>query len=203
MNSKENLLIDPLYPSLEEYAQDFDYDLLGQSVKLSTRFFADPRTHIEWWVHEQHAEIIIIGTSLMLALLILLFIKIFVLEWIVNAFRSLKYFLTLRGIKKKYLKKEDTEADDFVADAYRKIVANQRLHNYVGTTDLFEYEGGRFNWEAIRDTGLAYEELVKSAEYNRKCCQLEGRVPCPYHELARTEVKEFFLDQCICQKVEK
>nr|CDS32111.1 conserved hypothetical protein [Hymenolepis microstoma] len=169
MKSEENLLIDPLYPSLKEYAKDFDYDLLGQSVKLTTRFFADPRAHIEWWVHEQHAEIVIVGTSLMLALLILLFIKIYVLGWIANAIRSIKYGLTLSSVKRRYLKKKETKSDEFVANVYRKIVANRKLHQYAGKTNLPEYEGGRFNWEVIRNTGLAYEELVRNEEYIREC----------------------------------
>ncbi|KAM7540179.1 hypothetical protein Aperf_G00000036805 [Anoplocephala perfoliata] len=146
---KENLLLDTLYPALEECSSDFDYDLLGQSIKLSTCFFADPRTHIEWWVREQHAEIIIVGTSLMLALLILLFVKIYVLKFVVNGFRSLLYFLTLRGTKKKYLKKKDADADELAAAAYRKIVATRGLHKYRGDTDFLEYEAGRFKWKVL------------------------------------------------------
>ncbi|VDN98396.1 unnamed protein product [Rodentolepis nana] len=202
MKSEENLLIDPLYPSLEEYNKDFDYDLLGQSVKLSTRFFADPRTHIEWWVHEQHAEIIIVGTALMLGLLILLFIKFYVLGWIANAISSIKYAFILRGVKWRYLRKKETKSDEFVANVYRKIVANRKLLKYAGKTNLPEYEGGRFNWEAIRNTGFAYDELVRNEEYIRECCQLQGKVPCCYQDLTRSEMKEFFLEQCLCEKVE-
>lgn len=198
MTSKENLLVDPLYPSLEEYAKDFDYDLLGKSIKLSTRFFADPRTHIEWWVREQHAEIIIIGTSLMLVLLILLFFKIYVLEFFISGIRSLQYFLTLRKTKKKYLKAEDADADDFAAAAYRKIVATRGLHKYRGDTDFLEYEAGRFNWEVVQETGLALEELVKSRKENIRLCKLQCRKPCSHNDLKRSEREDFYLDRCTC-----
>ncbi|CDS41044.1 conserved hypothetical protein [Echinococcus multilocularis] len=173
LNQEEELVWDPLYPSLQAYAKHFDYDLLGQKVRRTARFFAHPQSHIERWVREQQMEIIAIGASLMLSVIILFLCKAVIIRCIVSSLRSLRYFLALRSISKKYKKAlktcdyENADADVFAAEVYRKVVETRNLYKYRDKTDMIEYDSGRFNWETIRKTGLAYEELLKKK-------QLEG-----------------------------
>ncbi|VDK34740.1 unnamed protein product [Taenia asiatica] len=169
LDHEEELVWDPLYPSLRTYAKDFDYDLMGQKVRRTARFFADPQSHIERWVREQQMEIIAIGASLMLSVIIIFLCKALIIDCILSSLRSLRYFLALRSISKKYrmMQKtcdcdcENVDADVFAAETYRKVIETRNLYKYRDKTDMIEYESGRFNWETIRDTGLAYEELLK------------------------------------------
>ncbi|VDM30678.1 unnamed protein product [Hydatigera taeniaeformis] len=167
LDHEEELVWDPIYPSLQAYAKDFDYDLMGQKVHRTARFLADPQNHIERWVREQQMEIIAIGASLMLSVIVVFLYKAFIFGCILSSLRSLRHFLALRTISKKYKKVQEkndhdnVDADVFAAEAYRKVVAAANLYTYRDKTDMIEYESGRFNWETLRETGLAYQELLK------------------------------------------
>uniref|UniRef100_A0A5K3G0F4 Integral membrane protein n=1 Tax=Mesocestoides corti TaxID=53468 RepID=A0A5K3G0F4_MESCO len=164
LNDEERLVWDPICPTLEAYAREFDYDLLGQKVRRSERFFEDPQSHIERWMRERQVEIITTVASVILSLIALLFFKVIIINFITGTIGSLRYFLTLRSICSKHKKMAslpsdvNADADDFAADAYCRIMAASRLYSYPEKTDMTEYEAGRFTWEVIHETGLTFEE---------------------------------------------
>lgn len=196
----EELVCDPLYPSLQTYAKDFDYDLMGRKVRRTARFFADPQSHIERWVREQQMEIIAIGASFMLSVIIIFLCKAFIIDCIISSLRSMRYFLALRSISKKYRKMlktcdyEKVDADDFAAEVYRKVTETRNLYKYRGKTDMIEYESGRFNWEAIRDTGLAYEELLKKKQLKKMTKKNQGAASDrnPERDLSNLQIRSFY-----------
>lgn len=196
----EELVWDPLYPSLQTYAKDFDYDLMGRKVRRTARFFADPQSHIERWVREQQMEIIAIGASFMLSVIIIFLCKAFIIDCIISSLRSMRYFLALRSISKKYRKMlktcdyEKVDADDFAAEVYRKVTETRNLYKYRGKTDMIEYESGRFNWEAIRDTGLAYEELLKKKQLKKMTKKNQGAASDrnPERDLSNLQIRSFY-----------
>lgn len=169
LNDEEHLIWDPMYPNLGEFAKDFDYDLLGQNVRQSDRFFEDPESYIERWLREKRMEIIVTGFSLILLVVGVLMFRVVVINQLIGSMRFLKYFLTLRSIKNKYIKFIKTagdtpiDVDVLAADVYRQIVATRTLYKYEDDTDMAEYEAGRFVWEIIQETGLCYEEPWKKS----------------------------------------
>ncbi|KAL5112708.1 hypothetical protein TcWFU_008365 [Taenia crassiceps] len=181
LDRDEELVWDPLYPSLQTYAKDFDYDLMGQRVRRTARFFADPQSHIERWVREQQMEIIAIGASLMLSVIIIFICKALIIDCVLSSLRSLRYFLTLRSVSKKYRKMlktcdyENVDADDFAAEVYRKVVETCNLYKYHDRTDMTEYESGRFNWEAN-----GAHPTCAFGHFTDKVCDTASTVPNGY-----------------------
>ncbi|VEL10270.1 unnamed protein product [Protopolystoma xenopodis] len=160
-----DVVIDPVYPSLEEYKKDYDYDLLGNRLKTIDRYLLDPTATIRE-VEEKHFF------SILLYLIILTgvgFAFTPVIRMIKHIFGSLKVLLSCAiGMKKACSRRNKrladglpNDSDEFAMEVYRIITKWNNIADSPIPKDRKTFQAIRFVLESLWPTGYAFEELSK------------------------------------------
>ncbi|CAL8109029.1 unnamed protein product [Calicophoron daubneyi] len=162
------LLIDPAYSDEESFARDFDYDLLGQPVSATERFFQDPLHNANKFIKLYSTEL----TLLAITLPIVVYSAYGLIHIIFSNFQKLKFFAQLSKdimeIRSEYQKKWPQDNGYLVHDMCAAALyrAYTQLHSVEDDekgqhlpSNLIDFEAIRFVVDSKYQKASAQERL--------------------------------------------